>query len=184
MGVTWWVATHLNFDSKEEEAIRYFRIDVKFPDKYTMAQRLDYFQKVEQMAEEKKADCGLKAYEVHYGKWYGRFAGFFAPDRVSSLTPQEAIQELFDAFPEEPGVRVSYKDQKSGGGAKGNQKYMHYIRLVGDDPEQLKKVHRLKPLSNSYQGSILFSVKISRRKARGGGAAGGSGKSQFLWYPS
>ena len=142
MGVTWWVATHLNFDSKEEEAIRYFRIDVKFPDKYTMAQRLDYFQKVEQMAEEKKADCGLKAYEVHYGKWYGRFAGFFAPDRVSSLTPQEAIQELFDAFPEEPGVRVSYKDQKSGGGAKGNQKYMHYIRLVGDDPEQLKKVAR------------------------------------------
>ncbi len=157
MGVTWWVATHLNFESKEEEAIRYFRIDVKFPDKYTMAQRLDYFQKVEQMAEEKKADCGLKAYEVHYGKWYGRFAGFFAPDRVSSLTPQEAIQELFDAFPEEPGVRVSYQDQKSGGGAKGNQKYMHYIRLVGDDPEQLKKVAtELKPTFELIPGVDSF----------------------------
>ena len=107
------------------------------------------------------------------------------PDRVSSLTPQEAIQELFDAFPEEPGVRVSYKDQKSGGGAKGNQKYMHYIRLVRDDPEQLKKVAtELKPTFELIPGSILFSVKISRRKARGGGAAGGSGKSQFLWYPS
>ena len=154
---TWFVANKLNFDIKEEEVIRYFSIDVKFPEKFTMQQRLDYFQKVEKMAEEKKVQCGLNAYEVHYGKWYGRFAGFFTPDRVSPLTPQEAIQELFDGFPEEPGVRISYKGKKSGGGVKGEQKYMHYIRLVGDDPEQLKNVAaELKPTFELIPGVDSF----------------------------
>ena len=51
----------------------------------------------------------------------------------------------------------SYKDQKSGGGAKGNQKYMHYIRLVGDDPEQLKKVAtELKPTFELIPGVDSF----------------------------
>ena len=154
---TWFISSNLNFDIKEEELIRYFSIDVKFPEKYTMGQRLDYFQKVEKMAKEKKVQCGLNAYEVHYGKWYGRFAGFFTPDRVSTLSPQEAIQELFDGFPEEPGVRISYKGKKSGGGVKADQKYMHYIRLVGDDPEQLKNVAtELKPTFELIPGVDSF----------------------------
>jgi hypothetical protein len=92
---------------KKADLIRYFRIYVNFPDKYTMEQRLAYFKKVEDLAEKNKDVYGLKAHEVHYGKWYGLFAGFFAPDRVCDLTREEAIDKLYEDFPEEPGVQSS-----------------------------------------------------------------------------
>jgi HAE1 family hydrophobic/amphiphilic exporter-1 len=157
LGVTWMLSSTLNFDDRKEEVIRYFSIDVKFPDKYSMEQRLAYFRKVETLAEQKKEVYGLKAHEVHYGKWYGRFAGFFAADRVCDLTREEAIDQLFHDFPQEPGVRVSYRGQGGEESQKDDQKNMHYIRLVGDDPELLKKVAEdLKPSFEMIPGVVSF----------------------------
>ena len=156
---TFTVSKSLNFTDKKSEVMRYFRIRVNFPDKYTMDQRLAYFQKVEAIAEEKKEEYGLKAHEVHYGKWYGMFAGFFAPDRVSDLTREEAVFKLFESFPEEPGVSVHYQGKQ--GGEKGNdRKDNHYIRLVGDDPEQLKQVaESLKPTFEMIPGVVSLMAE-------------------------
>lgn len=156
---TWWLAGTLNMTDKKTELIRYFRMNVRFPDKYTMDQRLAYFNKVEDLVEQNKDVYGLKAHEVHYGKWYGMFAGFFAPDRVCDLTREEAIDKLFEDFPEEAGVRVQYRG-KEGSEKKDDQKNMHYIRLVGDDPELLKQVAEdLKPTFEMIPGVVSFLSK-------------------------
>ncbi|MDA7521433.1 efflux RND transporter permease subunit, partial [Verrucomicrobia bacterium] len=159
LALTWWLGGTLNMTDKKADLIRYFRIHVKFPEKYTMEQRLAYFKKVEDLAEKNKEVYGLKAHEVHYGKWYGLFAGFFAPDRVCDLTREEAIDQLFEDFPEEPGVRVQYKG-KEGSEKKDDQKNMHYVRLVGDDPELLKRVaENLKPTFEMIPGVVSFLSK-------------------------
>lgn len=154
--VTYMVSDTLNRSRRQEEMIRYFSIDVRFPDKYTMDQRLAYFNKVEALIEQNNDIYELKAHEVHYGKWYGRFAGFFAPDRVSDLTRQEAIDQIYDDFPQEPGVRVRYKG-KEGDEQNDDKRNMHHIRLVGDDPELLKEVAEdLKPTFEMIPGVVSF----------------------------
>ncbi|MDA7512576.1 efflux RND transporter permease subunit [Verrucomicrobia bacterium] len=159
LAVTWWMGGTLNMTDKKADLIRYFRIHVKFPEKFTMDQRLAYFKKVEDLVEKNKEVYGLKAHEVHYGKWYGLFAGFFAPDRVSELTREEAIDKLYEDFPEAPGVRVQYKG-KEGSEKKDDQKNMHYVRLVGDDPELLKEVaENLKPTFEMIPGVVSFLSK-------------------------
>lgn len=156
LSITYLVSGTLNRTRKKEEMIRYFSINVQFPDKYTMAQRLAYFKKVEALMEKNKEVYDLKAHEVHYGKWYGRFAGFFAPDRVSDLTRQEAIDRIYADFPEEPGVFVRYQG-KQGDEQKDEQSATHHVRLVGDDPELLKEVaENLKPTFEMIPGVVSF----------------------------
>ncbi|MGA1238102.1 MAG: efflux RND transporter permease subunit [Limisphaerales bacterium] len=156
LGVTYWMTGNLNRTRKQEELIRYFSIDVQFPDDFSMDQRLAYFKRVEALMEKNKDVYDLKAHEVHYGKWYGRFAGFFDVDRVSDLTRQEAIDQIYDDFPEEPGVRVRYQG-KEGDEEKDDSQSMHHIRLVGDDPELLKRVAEdLKPLFEMVPGVVSF----------------------------
>jgi len=161
LSITYLISGTLNRTRKTEELIRYFSIDVRFPDKYTMAQRLAYFRKVEALMVVNKDVYDLKAHEVHYGKWYGRFAGFFAADRVSDLTREEAIDRIYEDFPEEPGVRVRYKG-KEGDEQKDDQQSMHHIRLVGDDPELLKEVaENLKPTFEMIPGVVSFMDSAS-----------------------
>jgi len=161
LSITYLVSGTLNRSRKKEELIRYFSIDVQFPDKYTMDQRLAYFKKVEALMETNKDVYDLKAHEVHYGKWYGRFAGFFAPDRVSDLTRAEAIDQIYEDFPEEAGVRVRYQG-KEGDEQKDDQQSMHHIRLVGDDPELLKEVaENLKPTFEMIPGVVSFMDSAS-----------------------
>ena len=156
LSITYLVSGTLNRTRQKEEMIRYFSIDVRFPDKYTMAQRLAYFEKVEALMERNREVYDLKAHEVHYGKWYGRFAGFFAPDRVSDLTCEEAIDRIYADFPEEPGVTVRYQG-KEGDEQKDDQSAKHYIRLVGDDAELLKEVAAsLKPTFELIPGVVSF----------------------------
>ncbi len=152
---TWIMAKSLNTTDKNEELVERFSINVRFPDKYSMEQRLAYFKKVEKLAEEKKDFYGLSAHEVHYGKWYGRFGGFFDVDRDSDLSREEAIQSLFKDFPEEPGVTVMMEGDR--GKEDNRDRFMHHIRLVGDDPELLKKVaSELKPTFEMIPGVISF----------------------------
>ena len=158
---TYLVSQTLNRTRRQQEMIRYFSIDVRFPDKYTMDQRLAYFKKVEALMETNREIYDLKAHEVHYGKWYGRFAGFFAVDRESDLTREEAIDRIYEDFPKEPGVQVRYKG-KEGDEQKDDKSAMHHIRLVGDDPELLKEVaENLKPTFEMIPGVVAFMDSAS-----------------------
>ena len=161
VSVTYVGSQSLNTSRRQAEQIRYFSIEVRFPEHYSMDQRLAYFEKVEALAERNKEVYGLKAHEVFYGKWYGRFAGFFAPDRQCDLTREEAIDQLYEDFPEEPGVRVRRKDEE-GSHRKGGQQTKHYIRLVGDDPTLLKRVAEdLKPTFEMIPGVVSMLDKGS-----------------------
>ncbi len=152
---TWYMSGTLNTKDRQEEFISYFSIHVKFPEKYSMDQRLAYFKKVEALAEKNKDVYGLKAHEVHYARWYARFAGFFDVDRKSDLTREEAIQKLYEDFPEEPGVQVLMDGQRGEDSEKN--RFMHHVRLVGDDPELLKQVaEQLKPTFELIPGVVSF----------------------------
>ncbi len=156
---TWILSGALNRTRRDDEFIRYFSIHLRFPEHYSMPQRLAYCQRIEALVEKNRAKYGLKAHEVFYTKWNGRFAGFFSPDRVHELTPQEAIHEILEDFPEEPGV--SYRYQGDQRGKQSNDKSaMHYIRLVGDDPELLNEVaEALKPTFEMIPGVVSFLDK-------------------------
>lgn len=156
---TYLASGKLNRTRPDEEQIRYFSINVRFPDKHSMAQRLAYFERVEALMKANQADYGLKAHEVFYAKWYGRFAGFFAPDRVHPLSRQEAINKILADFPEEPGVTFRYQG-KEGDEQKDDNSAMHHIRLVGEDPELLNDVaERLKPMFEMVPGVLSFLDK-------------------------
>jgi HAE1 family hydrophobic/amphiphilic exporter-1 len=161
LSITYLVSGTLNRTRKPAERIRYFSINVDFPENYTMEQRLAYFKQVEALMEKNRDVYDLKAHEVHYGKWYGRFAGFFDVDRVSDLTREEAIDQIYHDFPQEPGVRVRYQE-KEGDEQKDDQQSMHHIRLVGDDPELLKEVaESLKPTFEMIPGVVSFMDSAS-----------------------
>ncbi len=159
LSITYLVSETLNRTRPDEELIRYFSINLRFPDTYSMPQRLAYVKKIEALMATNKADYGLKAHEVFYTKWNGRFAGFFAPDRVHKLTRQQAIDKILADFPEEPGVTFRYQG-KEGDEQKNDNGAMHYVRLVGDDPELLNEVaENLKPTFEMIPGVASFLDK-------------------------
>lgn len=144
----------LNFERKKSEVIRYVRMHFQFPKKHTMEQRSEYFRRVERMAEDNKDYYGLKGHEVLYGKWVNWFGCFFDPESSSELTPQEAADQFFENLPEAPGVRVFYRG-KQGGEKTDDHSDKHYIRMVGDDPEQLKQVaENMKPTFEMIPGVV------------------------------
>ncbi|MEM7231920.1 MAG: efflux RND transporter permease subunit [Planctomycetota bacterium] len=156
---TYIIAGDLNFSRKQDEFIRYFSINIKYPDHYSMDDRLAYVLKVEELMDRNREKYGLKAHEMFYAKWYGRFAGFFSPDRDHELTCQEAIDLMLEDFPEEPGVSFRYQG-KADGEQSNDKSAMHYIRLVGDDPELLNEVAEdLKPTFEMIPGVVSFLDK-------------------------
>ncbi len=149
----------LNMSERKGKRMRKVSFDVRFPDEYSMEQRLAFMKKGEDLAMKNREKYGFRVHSVDYGKWYGRFNIYFAHDRVHELTREEAINQFFDEFPEEPGVRVRYKGRE-GEEDDDDNKDMHYIRLVGDDPELLRQVAEdLKPTFENVPGVVSFLEK-------------------------
>ena len=161
LAATFTLGGTLNFGEKHDEQMRDFGFNIRFPDNFSMDQRLAFMMRAEKLVEESNGAYGLSYYESHYGKWFGHFRGAFAHDRQHPLTREEAVDKLFDDFPEEPGVRVQYRG-KEGQEQKDDHRYMHHIRLVGDDPEQLKQVAAdLKPSFEMIPGVVSLLDKDS-----------------------
>ncbi len=153
---TYMMSSTLNLNERNEERIRKFSFDVRFPESYSMDQRLAFMKKAEDLAMKNREVYGFRVHSVDYGKWYGRFNAYFAHDRVHELSREEAIDMFFEDFPEEPGVRVRYKG-KEGQEKNDDDKNMHHVRLVGDDPELLKQVAEdLKPTFENIPGVVSF----------------------------
>ncbi|MBL6764478.1 MAG: efflux RND transporter permease subunit [Verrucomicrobiae bacterium] len=138
---TWFTAKTLNTERGTPELIKHSSINIHFPEKYSMDDRLAYLRKFETLMERNKDVYGITAHEVFYGKWYGRAAIFFDIDRDPNhpLTREEAIDKIHEDMPEEPGVIIKQRG-KDGDHRKGQRSNMAHIRLVGDDPEQLAEV--------------------------------------------
>ena len=52
--------------------MKHFGINIHFPEKYSMDDRLAYMQKFENQMDRNKELYGIGAHEVFYGKWCGR----------------------------------------------------------------------------------------------------------------
>ncbi len=137
---TWFMAQTLNTKRGRAELVKHFSINIHFPEKYSMDDRLAYMQKFENQMDRNKELYGISAHEVFYGKWYGRVACFFDIDRDPDhpLTREEAIDRIFEDMPEEAGVIIKRRGKHDP--HRGNKSNMAHIRLVGDDSEQLAEV--------------------------------------------
>ena len=159
LSVTFGLSSSLNLNEKQDEAIRHFDFWIRFPDSYSMDQRLAYMKRAEDLVAKNAEKYGLKYYETEYSGWKNRFGAAFAHDREHPLTPEETIDRLFDDFPEEPGVTVHYRG-KEGQEHKDDHRNMHHVRFVGQDPEVLKKVaEELKPTFEMIPGVVSFLDK-------------------------
>jgi len=163
---TWFMAQTLNTKRGRPEVIKRFEINIHFPEKYSMDDRLAYMRKFEKLMEENKDVYGISAHEVFYGKWYGRVACFFDLDRDPNhpLSREEAIDRIYEDMPEEPGVII-----KRRGGPdprRGDRSNMAHIRLVGDDPEQLAEVaQQISPTFELIPGVIGMMDSHDRSEA-------------------
>jgi len=156
VSITYMASGTLNRNDRNEELIRNFEIRVRFPEAYSMEERLAYLKKAEALAEKKKDFYGLSSYQVRYSKWYGEFEGYFAVDRESEFTRQEVVDLIFEQFPKQAGVSFEVEGRESEQ-RNDDRKYMHHIRLVGDDPNQLIEVAEgLKPDFSKIPGVASF----------------------------
>ncbi len=164
---TWFMAQTLNTKRGRAEVIKHSSINLHFPEKYSMDDRLAYMKKFEDLMEKNKDVYGISAHEVFYGKWYGRVAFFFDIDRDPNhpLTREEAIDKIYEDMPEEAGVIIKRRG-KHNAHRGGNRSNMAHIRLVGDDSEQLAEVaQQISPTFELIPGVIGMMDSHDRSEA-------------------
>jgi HAE1 family hydrophobic/amphiphilic exporter-1 len=164
---TWFMAQTLNTKRGRPELIKHSSINLTFPEKFSMADRLAYMEKFEATMDRNKDLYGISAHEVFYGKWYGRVAVFFDIDRDPNhpLTREEAIDQIYEDMPEEAGVIIKRRG-KQDPHRQGNKSNMAHIRLVGDDSEQLAEVaQQIGPTFELIPGVVGMMDRHDRSEA-------------------
>ena len=151
----------VDFSGSREEQIEEFHMSFRFPGQYTLEDRDAYFGAVENIVKTNKVEFGVSSYSIRYSKHSGEFEGNFDPSHTSQIPREEVVEKLYSLFPEVPGLRVYYKGQDRGE-ERNDRKSVHYIRLVGDDPQLLESVGEgLKPAFESLPGVVSLEDKDS-----------------------
>ena len=166
----------LDFSEHKNEEPSDFKISVGFPDNYLVEERSVYMSHIENYVEANKELLGIKSYDVFYTTWTAHFTGHFSSNRNTLLTREEAADQVYENCPEQPGVRVRYKGR--GEAPRNDYRSRHYVRLIGDNPEQLREVAEgLKPTfemlpnvvsileKNNDDGPSEMSLIVDRDKA-------------------
>ena len=144
-------------DEKREES--QFNVSFRFPSQFNMEDRGKYFERVEQIMEERKEEFELEGYFVRYSTWYGSLEGWFKTDRKSDVPPREMAERIFKLLPEEPGLKIGY-ERRGEGEEKQDRKERYYVRLIGTDPIQLDEVaESLKPVFENQPGVLALQER-------------------------
>ena len=141
-----------------------FHMRVRFPEHFTIAQKNDYFQQVENIVETNKLQLGISSYRVEFDKHTrAEFEANYSDEGGTENIPKDEVPDrLYKMFPEIPGVRVYYSGMDTGGEKRNDQKSRHHLRLVGDDPRQLEEVgEMLKPAFADLPGVLSVEDKDS-----------------------
>ena len=141
-----------------------FHMRVRFPEHFTIAQKNDYFQQVENIVETNKLQLGISSYRVEFDKHTrAEFEANYSDEGCTENIPKDEVPDrLYKMFPEIPGVRVYYSGMDTGGEKRNDQKSRHHLRLVGDDPRQLEEVgEMLKPAFADLPGVLSVEDKDS-----------------------
>jgi HAE1 family hydrophobic/amphiphilic exporter-1 len=141
-----------------------FHMRVRFPEHFTIAQKNDYFQQVENIVETNKLQFGISSYRVEFDKHTrAEFEANYSDEGGTEDIPKDEVPDrLYKMFPEIPGVRVYYSGMDTGGEKRNDQKSRHHLKLVGDDARQLEEVgEMLKPAFADLPGVLSVEDKDS-----------------------
>ena len=151
----------VDFSGRRDEQIEEFHMSFRFPDQFTLEERDSYFETIENIVETNKVEYGISSYSIRYSKHSGSFEGNFAETRNSKTTREEVAEQLYNIFPEIPGLRVYYSGQDRGE-VRNDKKSEQFVRLVGDDPQLLESVaENLKPTFEALPGVISLMDRDS-----------------------
>ena len=144
-------------DEKREES--QFNVSFRFPSQFNMEDRGKYFDRVEQIMEDRKEEFELEGYFVRYSTWYASLEGWFKTDRKSDVPPREMAERIFKLLPEVPGLKIGY-ERRGEGEEKQDRKERYYVRLIGTDPIQLDEVaESLKPVFENQPGVLALQER-------------------------
>ena len=159
LSVTIFLFEKVGFAVQQEENMASFNLSFNFPSRFTFDDRTAYFSKVEQTMNNRKDYYELEGFIIFYSAWFGELEGWFARDRKGTIPPREVAEKIYKELPKIPGLRIEYQQMGEEGG-KQDKKGQHYVRIQGQDPEQLEKLaDQLKPLFLNLPGVIALKQR-------------------------
>ena len=159
LAATSFVFEKVGFSVQQERNMASFNLSFRFPSRFNFDERTKYFKQVEQQLNKSKDDYELDGFIIFYSAWFGELEGWFARDRKGTIPAREVAERIYKKLPKIPGLRIEY--QRMGeGGEKQDKKGQHYIRLKGQDPEQLEELsNQLKPTFLNIPGVIALKQR-------------------------
>ena len=159
LAATSFVFEKVGFSVQQERNMASFNLSFRFPSRFNFDERTKYFKQVEQQLNKSKDDYELDGFIIFYSAWFGELEGWFARDRKGTIPAREVAERIYKELPKIPGLRIEY--QRMGeGGEKQDKKGQHYIRLKGQDPEQLEELsNQLKPTFLNIPGVIALKQR-------------------------
>ena len=159
LAATVFVFDKIGFAVQQEKGMASFHLSFRFPSRFTFDERTEYFKQVEKKLNERKDYYELDGFIVFYSTWFGQLEGWFARDRKGTVPAREVAEQIYNELPKIPGLKIDYQ-QFGEGEEKQDKKEQHYIRLSGQDPEQLDALaDELKPLFRNIPGVIALNER-------------------------
>ena len=159
LAATVFVFDKIGFAVQQEKGMASFHLSFQFPSRFTFDERTEYFKQVEKKLNERKDYYELDGFIVFYSTWFGQLEGWFARDRKGTVPAREVAEQIYNELPKIPGLKIDYQ-QFGEGEEKQDKKEQHYIRLSGQDPEQLDALaDELKPLFRNIPGVIALNER-------------------------
>jgi HAE1 family hydrophobic/amphiphilic exporter-1 len=159
LSATFFVSEKVGFSLQQEGNMASFNLSFRFPSRFTFDERTEYFKQIEQKLNKRKDYYELDGFIIFYSAWFGELEGWFARDRKGTIPAREVAEQIYKELPKIPGLRIEY--QRMGEeGEKQDKKGQHYVRIKGQDPEQLEKLaDQLKPLFLNIPGVIALKQR-------------------------
>ena len=159
LAATAFVFDKIGFAVQQEKDMASFHLSFRFPSRFTFDERTDYFKQVEKKLNERKEYYELDGFIVFYSTWFGQLEGWFKRDREGTVPAREVAERIYGELPKIPGLKIDYQ-QFGEEEENQDQKEQHYVRLSGQDPEQLDALaDKLKPLFRNIPGVIALNER-------------------------
>jgi len=159
MAATSFVFEKVGFSVQQERNMASFNLSFRFPSQFNFDERTEYFKQVEQQLNKAKDKYEFDGFVIFYSTWFGELRGWFAPGRKSTIPAREVAEQIYKELPKIPGLKIEY--QRMGEDEeKQDKKGQHYVRIKGQDPEQLEKLaNQLKPSFLNIPGVIALKQR-------------------------
>ena len=159
LAATSFVFEKVGFSVQQERNMASFNLSFRFPSQFNFDERTEYFKQVEQQLNKSKDYYELDGFIIFYSAWFGELEGWFARDRKGTIPAREVAEKIYKELPKIPGLKIEYQRMDEGW-VKQDKKGQYYVRIKGQDPEQLEKLsNQLKPSFLNIPGVIALKQR-------------------------